>query len=48
MNNQYQKQQNFKEQKKREEGKVTIQKNQKNNKIADPDLGEYTDFEEVK
>ncbi|GAF04423.1 DUF4834 family protein [Saccharicrinis fermentans] len=48
MSKQYQRQQNFRDQQKREEGKMTIRKNSKNKKIVDADLGEYTDFEEVK
>ncbi|TLX73079.1 DUF4834 family protein [Labilibacter sediminis] len=39
-------QQNYRQQ--QEEGKVTIQKKVKTNKAATSDIGEYTDFEEVK
>ena len=48
MANQHQRRQNFAEQKKREEGKVTITSTAKNKKKASDDLGEYVDYEEVK
>ncbi|WP_066632096.1 DUF4834 family protein [Labilibacter marinus] len=48
MADQQRKQQNFAEQKKREEGKVTIQATSKKGKKTDADLGDYVDYEEVK
>ncbi|SMO61776.1 protein of unknown function [Saccharicrinis carchari] len=48
MNNHYKREQSFKTQKKREEGKVTIQKKHKSPKKVSPDVGEYIDYEEVK
>lgn len=48
MTEKYTKQQNFSGQKQREEGSVTIQKNQETEKKVSSDLGEYVDYEEVK
>jgi len=45
---QQQKQQNFRQSKKQEEGKITLHTNQKNEKKVSSDLGDYVDFEEVK
>ncbi len=48
MKNQQHKQQNFRESKKREEGKITIQKKQETTKKTSSDLGDYVEYEEVK
>lgn len=48
MNDHLKREQSFKAQKKREEGKVTIQNNRDSEKKISPDLGEYVDYEEVK
>lgn len=48
MNDHLKREQNFKTQKRREEGKVTIQNNRDSEKKISPNLGEYVDYEEVK
>ncbi len=48
MNDHLKREQSFKTEKKREEGKVTIQNNRDAEKKISPNLGEYVDYEEVK
>lgn len=48
MTNNQKRQSEFRNQKRRDEGKVTIQKGNKAKKITSSDLGEYVNYEEVK
>ncbi len=48
MNNRFQQKQHHGQNKNAQEGRVTIQKNKKDEKMTTPDMGEYVDYEEIK